>query len=179
MLAEALSELSTYMTFLLGPRVVLDTLAGRLPPEGFWSASWSPSGRTRNDDTVLLPALTTNRHDLLSPSSLRLTGPMLSSTGKPVNAGGLPAGRPLPPVGMSCTCVSWPSAPRLYASTRFGTVFVEVNTAPGVRLVAALALPAAAGGTSSATPSATDSRFHRRRSIRPCMAQPPSLRDLA
>src|SRR5829696_1387675 len=116
------SELSTYRTCLLGPRVVLVKLAGRWPPELFWSAGCSPSGRTRNEDTVLLPALTTNRHELLSPSSLSSTGPAESSTEKAV--GGLPAGRPLPPVGMSCAGVIWPSAVRLYASTRFGTVFV-------------------------------------------------------
>ena len=115
------------------PRLLLVKLAGRLPPEGFWSASSRPSGPTRNDETLLLPALTTKRHGLPSPSSLRLTDPMLSSTGKPVN-GGLPAGLPLPPVPMSCASVSRPLASRLYASTRFGTVFVEVNTAPGVSM---------------------------------------------
>src|SRR3954452_13105492 len=101
MLADVFSELSTYMTCLLGPRLVLLTLAGRWPPEDFWSTSWMPSGPTRKDDTVLLPALTTYRHDLLSPSSPRLTDPMLSSTGNSVKNGGLPAGRPAPPVGTS------------------------------------------------------------------------------
>src|SRR5215218_5679489 len=112
MLALSLSELRTYMTCLLGPRLVLVTLAGRLPPEGLRSARWRPSGRTRKEDTWLLPALTTNRHDLLSPSSPRLTDPMVSSTGKAVKNGGFAAGRPAPPVEMSCTWLSWPSAPR-------------------------------------------------------------------
>src|SRR3954452_17840816 len=180
MLAELLSELSTYMTCLLGPRVVLLSPAGRGPPEFSRSASSRPCGRTRNSDTLpldpkSLPALTTNRHELLSPSSLRFTDPMLSRTVKLLNGGGLAVGRPLPPVGKSAALVSWPFAARLYAITRFsGAVFDWVNTAPGVSSgFAACALPAVAASARSIRPNKRPTPSRPAKHARPCIALPP------
>ena len=131
-----------------------------------------PSGRTLNDETVLLPMFVTNRQALLSPSEASSTLPAESANGRP--NGGFAAGCPLPPVRTSPAAASFPSAPRWKTATLFGTVFVCVKTAPGVNrrsFCAAWAGPAAPNATTT-TPSARNDR--RRRTIKSILHGIPS-----
>src|SRR2546423_15427819 len=118
----------------MGPRWVLVRLIGRLPFVDFTSTRRRPFDPTSKDETLSLPAFVTNRHCLPSPSELSSTEPALSTNGMP--SGGFAAGWPLPPVGTCPADPSVPSALRWNTDTKFGTVFVWVKTAPGVKLPA-------------------------------------------
>jgi hypothetical protein len=88
------------------PTFVTAELIGSVPREGSWSTSTRSScdPATRNDETVLLPALTAKTS---RPSSVRATALTESRTGKP-NGGA--ASEPTPPVATSGPSSMVPSA---------------------------------------------------------------------
>ena len=93
---------------------------GSTPPELTRSASLSPVAVTRNELTVLSPALTANRR---RPSGVRFTEPEPSTVGKP--NGGV-AAMPRPPVWTRSGKESLPSRLCLNTSTAFAFVLVSV-----------------------------------------------------
>src|SRR5512143_4047390 len=99
------------------------TLIGWVPPdEAFPRSVSAPPSPTENDDTSLLPALTTSSQ---SPSAERVTAPCEPS----------PAPVPVPPVATEPAATSDPSADRRLIKTELPEVaFVCVNTAPGALL---------------------------------------------